>query len=174
MSETTKNAETTKVTEVTEPTESTEQGKPAETDEAALGDAGKKALDRMKAERNEAKQEAAALKARLDKLEAANMTELERAQKEAQEAKAEVEKIPSYVADHLRDHLTELHSISAEDRELYLTSNDPATLLKQAVGIAARTSTNPKPDLSQGAQHPHALNGDGLTQALERAVGRRT
>jgi len=166
-------------TKTAEPTtdaapEPAEQGKPAATEEEpVLGDAGKKALDRMKAERNEAKQEAAALKARLDKLEAANMSELERAQKEAEEAKAEVEKIPAVVASHLRDHLTVLHEISPENRELYLTSDDPATLLKQAVGIAARTSTNPKPDLSQGAQNDAALNGDGLTQALERAVGRR-
>ena len=66
-------------TETAEATTATEQGKPAESEETALGDAGKKALDRMKAERNEAKQEAAALKARLDKHEAANMSELERA-----------------------------------------------------------------------------------------------
>lgn len=150
-----------------------EQGKPAEADDAALGDAGKKALDRMKAERNEAKQEAAALKARLEKLEAANMTELERAQKEAQDAKAELEKLPAMVADHLRDHLTEIHGISEENRDLYLTSNDPATLLKQAVGIAAKTPTTPKPDPTQGAQRDLALNGDGLTEALARAVGAR-
>ena len=166
-------SENATTTETAETTEAVEQGKPAETEDANLGDAGKKALDRMKAERNEAKQEVVALKARLDKLEAANMSELERAQKEAQEAREQVEKVPSLVADHLRDHLTDLHKISDEDRELYLTSNDPATLLKQAVGIATRTTTTPKPDLSQGAQHEHALNGDGLTQALERAVGRR-
>lgn len=166
-------SENATTTETAETTEAVEQGKPAETEDANLGDAGKKALDRMKAERNEAKQEAAALKARLDKLEAANMTELERAQKDAQEAREQVEKLPSLVADHLRDHLTDLHKISPEDRELYLTSNDPATLLKQAVGIATRSTTTPKPDLSQGAQNALALNGDGLTQALERAVGRR-
>lgn len=157
----------------TEPTKDAEQGNPAEADEATLGDAGKKALDRMKAERNEAKQEAAALKARLDKLEAANMTELERAQKEAQEAKAELEKMPALVAEHLRNHLTEIHGISEENRDLYLTSNDPATLLKQAVGIASRTSTSPKPDLTQGSQNVTPLNGDGLTEALARAVGAR-
>jgi hypothetical protein len=169
-------SETTTAT-ATETTTDATQVNPAETEEANLGDAGKKALDRMKAERNEAKQEAAALKARLDKLEAANMSDLERAQKERDEAKAEVEKLPSVVADHLRDHLTAIHSISDEDRELYLTSSDPTTLLKQAVGIATRsqsqTATTPKPDLTQGAQHALALNGDGLTQALERAVGRR-
>lgn len=164
----------TAIAPVEKPTAEAEQGKPAEAEtEANLGDAGKKALDRMKAERNEAKQEAAALKARLDKLEAANLTELERAQKEAQEAKAELEKVPSMVADQLRDHLAAIHNITDEQRELYLTSTDPATLLKQAVGIASQTTTTPKPDLSQGAQHSQALNGDGLTQALERAVGKR-
>lgn len=163
---------TTASAETTEP--NAEQGNPAEAEVAGLGDAGKQALDRMKAERNEAKQEAAALKARLDKIEAANMSELERAQKERDEAKAELEKLPSLVADQLRSHLTEIHGISEENRDLYLTSNDPATLLKQAVGIASRAETAPKPDLTQGAQHAMALNGDGLTQALERAVGRRT
>ena len=146
-----------------------EQGNP----EAALGDAGKKALDAMKAERNEAKKEAAALKARIDQLEAANMTELERAQKEAADAKAQVEKLPEMVADHLRGYLTGIHSISDEDAALYLTSNDPAVLLKQAAGIATRTTTTPKPDPTQGAQNALALNGDGLTQALARAVGAR-
>lgn len=138
-----------------------------------LGENGEKALRAERTRAAAAEKERDALKARLDKLEAANMSELERAQKQAEEAKAEVEKIPSVVASHLRDYLTELHDISPENRELYLTSDDPATLLKQAVGIASRTSTNPKPDLSQGAQHAAALNGDGLTQALERAVGRR-
>lgn len=143
-------------------------------DDKPLGENGEKALKAERVRAAAAEKERDALKARLDKLEAANMSELERAQKEAQDAKAEVEKIPSLVAAQLRDHLTELHNISQENRELYLTSDDPATLLKQAVGIAARTSTNPKPDLSQGAQNALALNGDGLTQALERAVGRRT
>lgn len=151
------------------PTEqSTEQGNP---DEAALGDAGKKALDAMKAERNEAKKQAAALQAQLDEIKAANMTDLERAQKEAADAKAEVEKLPTMVADHLRGYLTGIHAISEEDSALYLTSNDPAVLLKQAAGIASRTTTTPKPDPTQGAQNALALNGDGLTEALARAVG---
>lgn len=150
------------------------QGNPAED---ALGDPGKKALDAMKAERNEAKRLLAETKARLDSIEAANMSDLERAQKAAADAQAELEKVPHMVADQLRGHLTAIHGISDEDRELYLTSSDPATLLKQAVGIAARTqaqtSTAPKPDLTQGAQTAVALNGDALTEALARAVGAR-
>lgn len=163
------------VTTQTEPAaESTEQGNPAE---AALGDAGKKALDLMKAERNEAKRMLAETKARLDAIEAANMSDLERAQKAAAEAQAQVENVPQMVADQLRGHLTAIHSISEEDRDLYLTSSDPAILLKQAVGIATRTqtqaTTTPKPDLTQGAQNAAALNGDALTEALARAVGAR-
>lgn len=155
-------------------TEATAEQVNPDAEESNLGDAGKKALDRMKAERNEAKKEAADLKARLDKLEAANMSELERAQKERDDARSEVEKLPSMVAEQLRGHLTEIHGISEENRDLYLTSNDPATLLKQAVGIASRTEAAPKPDLTQGSQTAAALNGDALTQALERAVGRRS
>lgn len=157
-----------------EPTEeATEQGNPAE--EAALGDAGKKALDRMKAERNEAKQQAAALQAQLDEFKRANETELERAQREAAEARAEIEKVPSLVADQLRDHLAEIHKFSDEQRELYLTSNDPSVLLKQAMGLVDRTPTGPKPDLSQGGNGatPHALNSNGLEDALKTKLGIR-
>lgn len=53
----------------------TEQGKPAED---ALGDAGKKALDAMKAERNKAAREAADLRSKLQEFEDRNKTEAER------------------------------------------------------------------------------------------------
>lgn len=155
-----------------EPTATTTtQGEPATVDEAALGDAGKKALKAERDARAAAEKQAADLKAKLDKIEAANMSDLERAQKEAAEAKAEVEKVPAMVAEHLRAHLKEIHQISDENADLYLTSTDPATLLKQAIGIAPRTSAAPQPDLSQAAHTAPALNSDGLTEALARAVG---
>lgn len=156
---------------------------PAETESAKDSDAEASEKDwkaeaekwkRMSREQEKRAKENADAAKRLESLEIANMSDLERAQKERDEAKAEVEKLPSLVADHLRAYLTEIHGISEENRDLYLTSSDPATLLKQAVGIASRTEAAPKPDLTQGAQHAMALNGDGLTQALERAVGRRT
>lgn len=167
------NASITPEAPATQPEESAEQGNPA--DETSLGDAGKKALDRMKVERNEAKQQAADLKARLDKLEAANMSELERAQKERDEAKAEAEKVPALVADHLRDHLSEIHKISDEQRELYLTSSDPSVLLKQAMGLVERAPAGPKPDLTQGGSGttPPALNSNGLEDALKSKLGIR-
>lgn len=150
------------------------QGDPADTE--ALGEGGKKALKAEREARTAAERQAAELKARLDAIEAANMSDLERAQKAAADAQAELAKVPQLVADQLRGHLKGIHAISDEDAELYLTSNDPATLLKQAVGIASRaqqTATTPKPDLTQGAQQAPALNGDALTEALARAVGAR-
>lgn len=151
------------------------QGEPAEAE--ALGEGGKKALKAEREARAAAERQMAELKAKLDSIEAANMSDLERAQKAAADAKAELDKMPQLVADQLRGHLTAIHGISDEDRDLYLTSSDPATLLKQAVGIATRSQTQaataPKPDLTQGAQNAMALNGDALTEALARAVGAR-
>lgn len=61
---------------------------PATGDPDALGDAGKRALDAMKAERDAAKREAADVKRRLDELEGANATETEKAIKAAREDSA--------------------------------------------------------------------------------------
>ena len=152
------------------------QGEPA-ADDATLGEGGKKALKAEREARTAAERQAAELRAKLDAIESANMTELERAQKAAADAKAELERVPQMVADQLRGYLQGIHGISDEDAELYLTSSDPATLLKQAAGIAARAETQaataPKPDLTQGAQSAPALNSDALTEALARAVGAR-
>lgn len=68
-------------------------GTPATGDESQLGDAGKQALDRMKAERNAAKSEkqaeterANALQAELDKIRQAGETDQQKAQREAEKA----------------------------------------------------------------------------------------
>lgn len=150
----------------------TTQGDPAD---KPLGENGEKALKAEREARAAAEKQAAEFKAKLDKIEAATLTDLERAQKEAEAAKAEVEKVPQKVAEQLRGYLAGIHEISDEDAELYLTSNDPAVLLKQAAGIAARRTqtANPKPDLTQGTQQATPLNGDGLSDALARAVGAR-
>ncbi len=57
------------------------QGNPGD---EALGDAGKQALDRMKAERNEARQRAKALEAEVEKIRKSSMTEAEKAVAEAE------------------------------------------------------------------------------------------
>jgi hypothetical protein len=151
----------------TEP-ESTTQGEPAE--DETLGEGGKKALKAEREARTKAERQAAELQAKLDKIEAANMSDLERAQKEAADAKEAAAKATT---DALRFRIAAQHGISDEDAELFLTGEDADTLTKQATRLKERTPTSPKPDPTQGAQHATALNGDGLTEALSRAVGAR-
>lgn len=155
----------------TTPESTGKQGDPAA--DKPLGENGEKAL---RAERDRAKdleKQLNAATAKLTEIERANETAIEKAQREAQEAKSEVEKLPALVAGHLRTYLGDLHGISDENRDLYLTSNDPATLLKQAAGLAERTTTAPRPDLSQGGSGSGAipLNSDGLEEALRSKLG---
>lgn len=146
--------------------ENTPQGDPME--EETLGEGGKKALKAEREARTKAERQAAELQAKLDKIEAANMSDLERAQKEAADAKEAAAKA---TADALRFRIAAQHGISDEDAELFLTGSDADTLTRQATRLKDRTPTAPKPDPTQGAQHATALNGDGLTDALARAVG---
>ena len=144
-----------------------------------LGENGEKAL---KAERNRAsaaEKERDALKAELDKIAHANETAVEKAQREAQEARDELAKVPNLVADQLKAHLVGLHKISDEDSELFLTSNDPAVLLKQVTRLVDHSSKSdstpagPRPDLTQGGKNgePLALNSNGLEDALKNKLG---
>jgi hypothetical protein len=150
------------------PEEPKKQGEPAE--DESLGDGGKKALKAEREARTAAERQAAELRAQLDKIEAANMSDLERAQKEAKDAAEEAAKAR---VDVLRFRVAAQHGITEEDAELFLTGTDADTLTKQASRLKERTPTSPKPDLSQGSQNTQALNGDGLTEALSRAVGAR-
>tara|TARA_R100000655_G_scaffold109699_1_gene165016 strand:+ start:4436 stop:4948 length:513 start_codon:yes stop_codon:yes gene_type:complete len=153
-----------------------EQGDPAaKVDDKPLGENGEKALKAEREARTAAEKSAVALQKQLDEIKQANESELEKAQREASEAKQEAEKVPTLVADHLRDHLAEIHNISAEQRELYLTSSDPSTLLKQAMGLVDRSTPGPKPDLTQGGNAtngaPPALNSNALENALKTKLG---
>lgn len=147
------------------------QGEPAETDEA-LGEGGKKALKAEREARTNAERQAAELKEKLDKIEAANMSDLERAQKAAREAEEAAAKAPIAA---FREAAVIFGGINADDADLFLTASDTDTLKKQAARLIERTSTptTPKPDPTQGAQQAPALNGDELTNALARAVGAR-
>lgn len=161
---------TTTTTATTNQTDVPTQGEPADD---VLGEGGKKALKAEREARAAAEKQAAELKARLDKIEAANMSDLERAQKEAQEAREAAAKA---AADALRFRVASQHGISEEDAELFLTGSDADTLSRQAARLKERvatatTATTPKPDLTQAAQQAPSLNDDALTQALKRAVG---
>lgn len=163
----------------TEPTATPTEPAPVE-----LGDAGKQAIDRMKAERDEARKAAKAnaeAAKELATLKQSQMTEAERTVARL----AEMERETALArAEALRFRTATRHGISDEDAELFLTATDQETLERQAVALAARTAAvaqtstaapaGPRPDLSQGARDGGlALNSDELTEKLARAVGAR-
>jgi hypothetical protein len=133
-----------------EPTEAApeeqKQGDPAD---AALGENGKKALDAERNARKAAEKSAADFKKRLDEIEAANLSDLEKAQRQAQEAQ---EAATRATADAARFRIAARHGINDEDADLFLTATDPETLERQAAALVARTPTGPKSDPSQGAK----------------------
>lgn len=66
------------------PQDQQDQAPPPATDDNGLGDAGKQALDRMKAERNEATKQLKALQQELEKVRQAQMSESDKAVAEAE------------------------------------------------------------------------------------------
>lgn len=156
-------------TEPTEAPEATTQGDPVD---EPLGEGGKKALQ---AERERAKaleKQLGEATSRLSEIEKAQLSDLERAQAEATEAKAAAAKAS---ADALRFRIAAKHSITDEDAELFLTGSDEETLVKQAARLVERTpaTPTPKPDKTQGGAggEPHALNSNGLEEALKSKLG---
>lgn len=144
------------------------QGDPAD---KPLGEGGEKALKSEREARAAAEKAAAALQKQLDEINAANLSDLERAQKEAANYKAAAEKA---AADALRFRVAAQHSISDEDAELFLTGSDMDTLQRQAARLVERTPTAPRPDPSQGGSgDPKALNGDPLLDDIKSKLGIR-
>ena len=165
MSETT--TESAETTTEQAPNDGAEQG-----GVEALGDAGKKALDRMKQERNAARDQANSLQAQLDQIKQSQMSELEKAQAQA---KTFEEQATKAAADALRWRIAAKHGISDDDAETFLTGADEATLVKQAerlASLAVKAPTTPKPDATQGGTgSPPALNSDQLENALRSKLG---
>jgi hypothetical protein len=120
---------------------------------ADLGEAGKQAIERMKAERNDAKKQASDLQKQIDAINQANESAVEKAQREAQEA---VQNAAAATVTAFREAAVKFGGITAEDAELFLTGTDAETLTKQAARLVERTSTGttpgPRPDLTQGAK----------------------
>jgi hypothetical protein len=151
----------------------------ASVNDKPLGENGEKALKAERTRASAAEKERDALKAQLDKIAQANETAVEKAQREAQEARDQIAKLPNLVADQLKSHLVSIHGISDEDSELFLTSSDPEVLLKQVTRLTDRSSTKdtqpagPRPDLSQGGKGGEALalNSNGLEDALKNKLG---
>jgi ribosomal protein L12E/L44/L45/RPP1/RPP2 len=101
-----------------------------------LGDAGKRALDRMKAARKAAEKEAAELRARLEKYENANKSELQRLQEER---------------DRLRDELPKVAS-KAKALEIALDAAPPHASLAQVRAVAKRVRGADDDELLADAQ----------------------
>lgn len=120
-----------------------------------LGDKGEKALKAERAARTAAEKSAAALQKQLDDINAANLSDLEKAQKAATDAQALADKA---TAEALRYRIAAEAGIN-ENADLILTGSDEETMRKQAALWGERTSNGPKPDLSQGAKDTTAAGG---------------
>jgi len=144
------------------------QGEPAED---PLGEGGKRAL---KAERDRAKELERQLNAatsRLTEIERANETALEKAQREATEAR---EQASQAAVEALRFRIAAETGIT-DNVDLILTASDEETMRRQAELWGSRqpeTPAGPRPDLTQGGSgQPPALNSDGLEDALRTKLG---
>lgn len=135
------------------------QGDPA--GDEPLGEPGQKALEAERAARAEAEKARAALQKQLDEIEASKLSDIERAQKEAADAKELATKAQ---AEALRYRIATKHGISDEDAELFLTGADEEALTRQAARLVERTpsTTNPKPDLSQGGKPTPPADEDDM------------
>lgn len=137
------------------------QGDPAPQD-PQLGPNGEKALASERALRATAEREKAALQAQLDKIAEANLSELEKAQRAAQDAS---EAAATARTEALRYRLAAAHGIDTapgpegepSDADTFLTGADEASMTIQAQRYAARLAgvtppppRTPAPDPSQG------------------------
>lgn len=152
----------------TEPEKPQEQGEPAA---AELGEGGKKALDAERTARKAAEKAAADLQAKLNEINQANETALEKAQREATEAR---EAANQATVDALRFRIAAETGIT-DNVDLILTAADEETMRRQATLWGSRqsdTPAGPRPDLTQGGSGtPPALNSDGLEDALRSKLG---
>lgn len=155
-------------TDTTEVAETPETAAGATPEEPNLGDGGKKALDAERTARKAAEKSAAALKARLDEIEQANLTELEKAQKAAADAQAAL-------ADITRQNTVNRVALAKgvpADLTEFLTGDTEDEVAAKADLLLSRLNapTTPRPDPSQ-ASAALPLNGDGIEQSLKSALG---
>lgn len=144
------------------------------TDEAnkPLGENGEKALKAERTRATAAERERDALKAQLDKIAEANLSDLDKARKEAEEFKTLAEKA---TVDALRFRIAAESGIN-ENVDLILTAPDEETMRRQADLWATKAqqqaAAGPRADLTQGGSGTAIpLNGDGLEDALKSKLG---
>ena len=112
--------------------------------------------------------------ARLDDIEQANKSEIEKANERVTKAEAEAAKVPSLVAGQLREHLVKVHEIDAEDAELFLTASDPELLLKQVDRLLARGSQRKKTGnvVPREGANPTSSGGNDMRSFTNELFGR--
>jgi broad specificity phosphatase PhoE len=139
-------------------------------DSQELGDGGKKALQAERDARKQAEKTAAELSAKLKSFEDANLSELERAKKAADEAAAELASLRS---ENVRNKVALDKGVPADLVE-FLTGDTEGDIAAKADLLLARLNTpgTPKPDPSQGAKgEAAALNGDPLLSTIKSKLG---
>ena len=116
-----------------------------------LGEGGKKALSAEREARKAAEKAAAELKAKLDEIEQANLSDLEKAQ---QAAKAATDRLAEMEATSLRQKVAIEKGVPAKwvDRLRGDTEEELAADADQILADIQQSPTTPKPDLSQGSQ----------------------
>lgn len=124
---------------VSEVTDSTTEDS---TDEVRLPDDHPllKTLDKQKTEISRLKDKAAKLAAIFETEKSSESEKTADAVSKARaDAEAEIASVPIKVAEGLKTHLIELHSIDPEDAELFLTAQTPELLLKQVTRLLDRS-----------------------------------
>lgn len=158
MSETTPEQQPSEQTSAPTKQADGEQGNP---DTEALGDAGKKALDRMKAERNEAKQQAAELRKQIDEFETFKSALTEAlGVKPKGDGSDPLTQVQEQLAQMQRDNsvlaLANEHGITdKDDLDLLRSTSDDQARTRLAARLAAKTEETPgtpKPDATQGGK----------------------
>jgi len=139
----------------TEPDPSAQQGDPAD---KPLGPNGEKALKEERAARAAAEKTAAGYKAELDKIAEANLSEIEKAQKAAADAQAELAAISQQNLVNSRALAKGLPG----ELTAFITGADEAAVDAQIDTLLAKlnvTPTTPRPDLTQSSTRDTGKGG---------------
>lgn len=130
---------------------------------------GLKALHAERAAREQAEKDRAALQKQLDDIAAKDLTELQQAQKVADDAaKAAADadaRAAKADAEALRWRIAAKHGISDEDAELFLTGSDEDILTRQAERLAQR-----EPTPGKGTHVPGAGKQPGNPPSLDAQI----
>jgi len=160
------------MSEVTvEPTAETQAPADVEANEPQeLGDGGKKALQAEREARKAAERTAAEYAAKLKEFEDANLSELERTKKAAEESAAELARLRT---ENVRNKVALDKGVPVDLVE-FLSGDTEGDIAAKADLLMARLNApgTPKPDPSQGAKGDvTALNGDPLLDTLKNKLG---